>query len=154
MRSLPDCEKGVEMSLKPDAIARRWFTEVWNERSEEAIDRLLDREAVAHGLAGEPIRGPEAFKLLFRTFNAALGDIHVDVVRTVVEGDVCVAHCRVTGKHVGDAFGGPPSGKPVDFWGMTMFRVRDGQLVEAWNCFDFLTMYQQIGWVKQPPVAA
>jgi hypothetical protein len=31
-----------------------------------------------------------------------------------------------------------------------MGRVRDGQLVEGWNCIDFLTMYQQMGWVAQP----
>jgi hypothetical protein len=33
---------------------------------------------------------------------------------------------------------------------MTMVRVVDGQLVEGWNCFDFLTMYHQVGWVKVP----
>ena len=38
----------------------------------------------------------------------------------------------------------------ADFWGMTMFRVKDGRLVEGWNAFDFLTMYQQLGWVKSP----
>jgi hypothetical protein len=33
---------------------------------------------------------------------------------------------------------------------MTMMRVRDGQIVEGWNCFEFLSMYQQIGWVPNP----
>jgi predicted chitinase len=28
---------------------------------------------------------------------------------------------------------------------------RDGKIVEGWNCFDFLSMYQQIGWVNTPP---
>ena len=41
-------------------------------------------------------------------------------------------------------------GRPVDFWGMVMARVRDGQLAEGWNCFDFLSMYQQLGWVRDP----
>src|SRR4051812_20736917 len=142
------------MSLKPDTLARQWFAEVWNDRNEDAINRLMHEDAVAHGLAGGDIRGPEAFKSLFRMFHAALGDLRIDVVRTVVEGDICAAHCHVSGKHVGDAFGGPASGKPVDFWGMTMFRTKDDKLIEAWNCFDFLAMYQQIGWVKQPPAAA
>jgi hypothetical protein len=30
---------------------------------------------------------------------------------------------------------------------MTIVRVADGQIREGWNCFDFLTMYQQIGAV-------
>jgi hypothetical protein len=29
-------------------------------------------------------------------------------------------------------------------------KVRDGQLVKAWNCFEFLSTYQQLGWVHDP----
>jgi hypothetical protein len=31
-------------------------------------------------------------------------------------------------------------------------RVENGVIVDAWNSFDFLTMYQQIGWVPSPVV--
>jgi len=34
---------------------------------------------------------------------------------------------------------------------MTMVRVRDGKIVEAWNTFDFLSFYQQIGLLPQLP---
>ena len=40
------------------------------------------------------------------------------------------------------------TGKPVAFEGMLMFRVRDGKVVEAWNSFDFLKLFQQMGVVK------
>jgi len=40
--------------------------------------------------------------------------------------------------------------RPVEFWGVTIARVANGQLVEGWNVFDFLSMYQQLGWVKDP----
>jgi hypothetical protein len=58
----------------------------------------------------------------------------------------------VVARHVGDALGGPATHKGVDFWGITIARVRDGRIVEGWNCFDFLRMYQQLGWVKDPPL--
>jgi predicted ester cyclase len=83
-------------------------------------------------------------------FRSALGEIQIDIPRTVVQGDLCVAQCHVVAKHVGDGFGAPPTQKSVDFWGMTMIRVRDGKIVEGWNSFDFLTMFQQLGWVKNP----
>ena len=54
------------------------------------------------------------------------------------------------GRHVGQALGGPPTNRPIEFVGVSMTRVRDGQIVEGWNVFDFLGMYQQIGWVKNP----
>ena len=138
------------MSQTPDAVLREWFDEVWNKRDESAIDRLMDPQAAAHGLGPETLRGPAGFKPLFHMFTQALGNLKIDVERTVVEGDTCVALCHVTGKHVGHSFGGPPSGKDVDFWGMTMARVKDGRIVEGWNTFDFLTMYQQLGWIGNP----
>jgi predicted ester cyclase len=47
---------------------------------------------------------------------------------------------------------GIATGKRVDFYGMTMVRVRNGKIVEAWNNFDFLSFYQQIGMLPQLPV--
>jgi predicted ester cyclase len=79
----------------------------------------------------------------------AFPDLHVDVLRTVTEGDMVVAHIHATGKHTGPGMGASTD-KAVAFDGMVMARVRDGQLVEGWNCIDFLTMYQQMEWVAQP----
>jgi predicted ester cyclase len=78
------------------------------------------------------------------------GDLRLEVKRTVVQGDMCAAHCHVRARHAGDALGGPATQRPVDFWGMTIARVQDGRIVEGWNCFEFLSMYQQIGWVPDP----
>ena len=135
-------------------VVRRWFKEVWDEGREETIDELMAPYAVAYGLPGGPIQGPTAFKPVFRTFREALGDLSSQVVRTVAEGDLIAAHCHVTGRHSGVAFGGNPSGQSVDFWGITIVRVEDGKIVEGWNCFDMLCMYQQIGWVANPPLPA
>ena len=59
-------------------------------------------------------------------------------------------HCHVVARHVGSDLGGPATGALVDFWGMTIIRAENGRIVEGWNSFDFLTMYQQIGWVSSP----
>ncbi len=78
--------------------------------------------------------------------------ISIVVQRTVVQDDMCAAFCRVTAVHAGDTFGAPATGEMVDFTGISIARVRDGRIVEVWNCFDFLSMYQQIGWVRSPPL--
>jgi hypothetical protein len=31
--------------------------------------------------------------------------------------------------------------------------IRDGQIQEAWNCFDFLSLYQQVGMLPPLPKA-
>jgi predicted ester cyclase len=136
------------MSPAPDAVMRAWFEEVWNQGQESAIDRLFATDGVAHGLPGGDLFGPQAFRPVFVTFRGAFPDIHFDIERTVVQGDVVAVHCRVTGTHTGATLGAP-TGRPIDFGGMVIARITDGQFREGWNCFDFLTMYQQIGLVPQ-----
>lgn len=138
--------------MSPDAVIRAWFKEVWDEGREESIDRLMAPGAVVHGLSADGIRGAEGFKPYFRTMRAALGDLEITVEQTLVDGDRVAAHCHVIARHVGDALGAPATGRPVEFWGITIARVRDGRIVEGWNCFDFLSMYQQLGWVGNPPL--
>jgi steroid delta-isomerase-like uncharacterized protein len=139
------------MNDAADVVLRTWFEEVWNQGREETIARLFAADGVGHGLPGEPLHGPEAFRSLFTTFRGAFPDIHFEIERTVTEGEMVVAHCRVTGTHVGDTLGFAPTGRRIDFRGMTMARVVDGQLREGWNCFDFLTMYQQLGVMPEIP---
>ena len=126
------------MSDQPDAVMREWFDEVWNQGRGDSINRLFAANATAHGLPGGPMRGPRAFGRSSSRF-AACSDIRIVVEHTVTEGDRVAVHCRVTGTHTGDTLGIPPTGKSVDFQGVTIARVVDGQINEGWNCFDFLT---------------
>ena len=132
-------------------ILHRWFEEVWNKGNAELIDEMIAPECVAHGLedpSGNPVRGPEEFKKFFIGFRRAFPDIRFNVQETVSEGDLVVAYCRITATHKGEGFGMRATGKLIAFEGTLMFRVRDGKVVEAWNSFDFLKMFQQLGVVN------
>ena len=139
------------------ALIRRWFEEVWNKGREEAIDELFDEQGVAHGLsdaAGGALRGPAGFKPFFRSFREAFPGIEVVVEDTVSEGDKVAARCTVRGQHRGDTLGFAATNSPVDFTGVAIVRIRDGKIVEAWNNFDFMTMYQQLGALRLDTAAA
>jgi predicted ester cyclase len=34
---------------------------------------------------------------------------------------------------------------PVEFTGMTIVRIANGKIVEAWNNFDFMNLHKQVG---------
>ena len=141
------------MAITPDALARQWFEEVWNNGREELIDALMAPHAVIHGLEtpdGRSVDGADAFKPFFRVFRQAFPDIHVTVERTVTEGEFAVAYCHVAGTHSGADLGVPSTGRRISINGMLMARVENGRLVEGWNCFDFLRLYQQLGLVAGP----
>ena len=157
MGPLSHRRKDSAVTTTPDALTRQWFQQVWNEGRADVIEHMLAPDAVVHGLGGSedaPMRGAAGFMPVFHAFRDAFPDLHITVERTVVQEDVCVAWCRVRARHTGNALG-PASGREVDFEGVTVARARDGQLVEGWNVFDFLRMYQQIGWIPDPvaPVA-
>lgn len=144
------------MTTTPEAVIHAWFDEVWNAGDESAIDRLFHADGVFHGLPtpdGQPIRGPVQFKPFFRTFRDAFPNMAIEVIRVVTQGDWTVSYCRVVGSHRGDSLGIPVTNRPVDFRGFAMGRVVEGQLVEGWNCFDFLTMYEQLGVPLNLPAA-
>ena len=133
------------------ALVRRWFEEVWNKGREEAIDELFDEGGVAYGLAdekGSDLRGPVGFKPFFRRFREAFPEIEVVVEDTVSEGDKVAARCSVRGRHRGDSLGFKATDSPVEFDGICIVRVRDGKIVEAWNNFDFMTMFQQLNVLR------
>ena len=138
------------MSQQPEAIARRWFEEVWNQRRVETIYELFTADTAIHGLPGGSMQGPDAFKAIFDVFSGAFPDIRITVVETVTEGDRVAVRCRVTGTHTGADLGIAPTNRRIDIEGAGILRVRDGRFAEGWNCFDFLTMYQQLGAVPTP----
>jgi steroid delta-isomerase-like uncharacterized protein len=127
------------------AFVRRWFEEVWNKGREGAIDEMFAADGLAHGLEGdEPIRGAAGFKPFFHKFRTAFPEIRVTVEDAVAEGDKVAARCSVRGTHRGDSLGFAATQQPVAFEGITIVRLRDGKIVEAWNHFDFMKMFQQL----------
>ena len=130
------------------ALMRRWFDEVWNKQRPEAIDEMMAQDAIVHGLSDDPanpLRGPEGFLPFHAQFREAFPDITVVVEDQIAEGDKVATRCSVRGKHAGDSLGFKATQAPVEFTGMTIVRIKNGKIVEAWNNFDFMKMYRQLG---------
>lgn len=131
-----------------ETFLHRWFEEVWNQKSEAAIEEMFAADGVANGLTdadGNPLRGPESFKTLHRAFLSAYPDLKITIEDYLVAGDKITARCRVQGTHAGDGLGVAPTNQPVEFTGVSIVKVEDGKITEAWNEFDFMKMYSQVG---------
>ncbi len=136
------------MSEANKQILQRWFDEVWNNGRADAIDEMLAAEGIVHGLTDDPenpLRGPAAFRPFHTTFREAFPNIGVVVEDMVAEGDKVAARCSVRGKHQGDSLGFAATQASVEFTGIAIVRIENGRIVEAWNNFDFMRMYRQVG---------
>jgi predicted ester cyclase len=76
-----------------------------------------------------------------------------DVVSTIedlaAEGDRVAARWRARATHLGQYAGIPPTGKEVEFTGISMYRIEEGEIAESWTVEDDLGLMRQIGAVPE-----
>ena len=134
------------MSDANKLLLRRWFEEVWNQKSEAAIDEMFHPQGKSHGFpeADSILVGPEAFKGVHRTFCGAFPDLHVDIEDIVSEGDRVAVRWRVTMTHLGDDLGFPASGQKATLDGSSFLIAKNNQVTEGWNQMDLGALMQKL----------
>ncbi|KAF3469228.1 ester cyclase [Streptomyces sp. Tu 3180] len=120
-----------------------------NSGDPEAVSKAID-ECVAPDLlfhAPVPVgeTGAKALKRVWEVLLRAFPDIHVAVQETVTEGDKVVVRNTVTGTHLGEYRGLPPTGKTVTYDEIFIFRFADGRIAEVRGVVDVLTQLRQLG---------
>jgi predicted ester cyclase len=84
----------------------------------------------------------------------AFPDQHYELQEMVAEGDLLTVRWRMTGTHKGELAGPtmtlPPTGKRLDIWGMSMYRIEDGMAQEIWERFDMMEFLGQLGLTPPP----
>ena len=127
------------MRNKTTTTLYRWFQEVWSNGNKNALDELLTQDVVAHGLyPDDRPQGIDSFKKFYEEFRSQLTNINVAVEDVIAQDDMEVALCSVTATDIA-------TNKAVSFGGLCMAQIRDGKIAQAWNHYDFLKMYQQLG---------
>ncbi|HEX8815839.1 MAG TPA: ester cyclase [Terriglobales bacterium] len=133
-------------------LMKRWYQQVWNEKSDQTIHDLFAPDAVAWGTTDAPIRGPVEFVSFVQQIRTAFPDINITVEDAFASGDKVVARWSATMTHSGPGMG-PATGNKVQLTGMSIARFRDGQIVEGWDNWDQLGMLEQIGAYQRPSTA-
>jgi steroid delta-isomerase-like uncharacterized protein len=134
------------MSEANKLLLKRWFEQVWNQKSEAAIGEMFSQDGKSHGFpdAETVLKGPEAFKAVHRTFCGAFPDLHVDLEDILAEGDRVAVRWRVSATHLGDHLGFPATGKKTTLDGSSFLIVKGNQVIEGWNQMDVQAMIQKL----------
>lgn len=147
------------MSLEENkALVRNFFEEVWNNRNLDYLDEVYSPDFVLHALwqntsAGSAIeaKGVEPAKQVIGGWFEGFPDLSVTVDDQVAEGDFVGSRHTSTGTHTNSFQGMPPTGNQATITGMTITRIEDGKIAEAWTCWDALGMFEQLGLAPGPP---
>ena len=119
-------------------LVHRWFEEVWNKQSEDAIDQMFAPGGKAYGFpeSGSILIGPDKFKEIHRFFLGAFPDISITVQGAICEGDRVAVTWVATMTHLGDSLGFAPTLEKVSLDGCSVLVVRDGQIHEGKNYME------------------
>lgn len=121
------------MSCDNEAMVRRWFEEIWNQRRTEMVDEVLTAESVCHTGDG-PVCGCEAFReQMYQPLTAAFPDLRVQIDALISTDDNVVVRWTARGTHRGEGLPLPPTNRPVAFSGITWLQIRDGKFQEGWQ---------------------
>ncbi|TMV08773.1 ester cyclase [Ruegeria sediminis] len=123
-------------------VLKAWYAEVWEQGNTDAISRFFTPDTTAEGLIPEMQVGPDDFRDLVTAFRHILGDIRVDLPKIIEDGNWLSAILHV---HTTRA----DTGAPIEVTGQVMARFRDGKVVEAYNQFDFISFFEQLGQFPQ-----
>jgi steroid delta-isomerase-like uncharacterized protein len=138
------------MSENNKTIVRRLFEEVWNKGNQSLVDELFTPNCEHHDASTPDFgRGPESEKKRVTLYRNAFPDLRLTIEDILTEGDTVMTRYSARGTHKGDLNGIAPTDKQFNISGMTIARLANGKITEAYVNWDALGLMQQLGVVPQ-----
>jgi predicted ester cyclase len=120
-------------------LVRREQEELWNHTGDlDAAEELF--------AAGQA----EAAKQEAADFRQGFPDVVSTIEDLIAEGDKVVARWSSRATHQGEYMDILPTGKEVEFTGISFYRIEGGKIAESWNSEDQLGLMRQIGVIPEP----
>ena len=121
------------------ALVRREQEELWNHTGNlDAAQELFVPDHI------------EAAKQEAADFREGFPDVVSTIEDLIAEGDKVVARWRSRATHRGEYMGVSPTGREVEFTGISVYRIEGGRIAESWNSEDQLGLMRQISAVPEP----
>ena len=134
-------------------ILETWFQRVWSEEDVAAIDEMFVKDGRAVGLGAQTrvgesefreheMLGPDEFKVFQKALLGLVRDVTISVTHSMTSGEWMCALCVFQGTS-------RKTGERVLMTGTVYGRFSDDQIIEAFNHFDFLSLFQQLGSLEK-----
>jgi glyoxylase-like metal-dependent hydrolase (beta-lactamase superfamily II)/predicted ester cyclase len=135
-----------------ERVARDYFAAIPEGTS--AQERFYAPDGTAHIHGTTPDMDKAGILAYFAEVHAAVPDLRMDVLDAYGEGDRATVHWNIKGTFAGPGQlnGFAPNGALIDFTGVDVLRVRDGQITRNDAYPDGMTFARQLG--VMPPMGS
>ena len=126
------------------AIVRRFFEEYYIQGNAAVGDEIITPQVVFHE-ANLEVVGRESLDERWGYFRGGFPDLQINIEDMFGDGDRVLSRWTMQGTHLGEWRGMEGTGKQVTVKGMSVWRIADGKIEEAWLSFDALGLLRQLG---------
>ncbi|WP_426754909.1 ester cyclase [Myxococcus sp. Y35] len=125
--------------------------ELYNLRKLDRISEYIAEDFVDRSQgAPRDVVGPAAMRQQAEASFQAFPELKFDILHLLADGDLVLVHWKATGpdpKQVDEA----GTARDLQLQGHSLYRLRDGKVVEAWDISDRLSPLLQRGYKVVPP---
>jgi len=140
------------MSTEANKVVVRRYREILNANQTDKLGEVLAPDFKAHNLMPGLPPGLAGAQMVHQGTVAAFPDLHVTTEQLLAEGDTVIEVWRQTQTHTGGPIFGlaANTGKSVKTTGISLYRIKDGKIVEHRAEMDFFGVMMQLGLVQPP----
>lgn len=137
--------------MKDNKELIRLYFEAFSSGNVEILDEILSPDFHVRGLhmkaegIAENQRGPKFFKQAITASRDSFPDGHITVNEMVAEGDKVMVRWTFEGTHAGEFVGVSATHRRITYSGINGFHIVAGKLAKAWDMWDRLNLWQQLG---------
>ena len=145
--SLFACKSEADKNEKIAQDNIKFYSKVWDEVINEGKISVLDSayapDVVLHTVP--ETKGAANAKAYYANYVTGFSDREFTVKETFAQGNKLTKYWVFNGKHTGDFFGIPATGKTISVEGCTIATIINGKITEERDFFDNLEFLRQLG---------
>jgi predicted ester cyclase len=130
------------ISKNIDAIKK--YHQVWSGGNIEDLQKIIAPNFISHFIGGFEYKGIEGAKNSVLETRKAFPDWKEDIVDIIAQDDKVVTRYHSTGTQLGNWDGIDSTGNKVDIYEASIYRIKDGKIVEQWGFWDEINLKKQM----------
>jgi len=125
------------------------YVEVWNNGNYDELNAIVDSTFLRTVNTQPDVKGLEGIKKAMSALRTAYPDVKIAVDNVLYSENGLAGRWILTGTNTGPGEM-PPTGKPVSFWGESIFHISNGKMTREIVAYDNQSLMEQLGFTMMP----